>query len=427
MGGSFRASAFFLTGLVWLILASLLGLGLFFGMVLASPLPSFLRSVHVHGALVGGVAQMILGAILSFVPPLLLSQEDDTSQSYPGLYFAFNGGTVGMIAGFTMHSDMIIGLGGLFIILAFLPSLLQSLKLIQTKISSIPVSLWIYGLALLVLLAGLSIGEAMALRLISLTDMGSARLAHIHFNVLGFVTLAIIGTMHHFFPTILKAPLHSALLGRLTFFLVPAGVLALIVGFLGSFLWVQIGAGALLMTGTLLYTYNIFQTWSQAGKPKSIASDHLMVATLFLVISIITGVLVSLNYLWDPPKFPMGTIHLMAYTHLALIGFMLHTIFGALSYVLPTSLASIRASSPTARESYLAQLMQTVEQWRSLQVTTLTMGTLGIALVATLLWQFPLYSPEVKYATWGTIGFLFFSFLLFSVKIGVLWSKHPSK
>lgn len=427
MGGNFRASAFFLTGLVWLILASLLGLGLFFGMVLASSLPPVLRSIHVHGALVGGVAQMILGAILAFVPPLLHSEEEQSSQSYPGLYFAFNGGTLGLVLGFSMQSHLTIGIAGLFIILAFLPSLIQSLKLIHTKISSIPVSLWIYGLALLVLLSGLAIGEAMAFRLISLSDMGSARLAHIHFNVLGFVTLAIIGTMHHFFPTILKAPLHSAVLGRLTFFLVPGGVIALIIGFLVNHLWIQIGAGALLITGTVVYAYNIFQTWNMAGKPKSIASDHLMVATIFLVISILTGVLVSLNYLWDPPKFPMGTIHLMAYTHLALIGFILHTIFGALSHVLPTSLANARVSSLKNRETYLAQLMQTVEQWRSLQVTTLTMGTLGIALVATLLWQFPLYSPEVKYTTWGTMGFLFLSFILFSVKIGVLWSKRPSE
>ncbi|MDE3119590.1 MAG: hypothetical protein KGL03_11310, partial [Nitrospirota bacterium] len=58
-----RPPLFLLTGFFWLFLSGLLGVALFVGSISGSPLPPPWRLVHVHGALVGGVAQMILGAI----------------------------------------------------------------------------------------------------------------------------------------------------------------------------------------------------------------------------------------------------------------------------------------------------------------------------------------------------------------------------
>ena len=421
----FRPPLFFLTGLAWLILSFLLGLGLFFGMVLSTPLPSFFRLMHVHGALVGGVAQIILGAMLAFIPPLLKTG-GDRSPSHPILFVLINGGTVGMLVGFGMRNGTLVAIAGFLVVGAFLAALGQGFSQARSSLDSPPLNLWFYGVAVLLLLIGLGVGEAMALGQIPLLWIGQARLTHIHLNLLGFVTLTIIGTMHNFLPTILNSRLHSPNLARLTFFLMPAGILMLIVGFLLSNIGAQIAAGGLIGVGVFLYTYNLVRTWIIAGKPRNIASDHLMVATMFLVLAVMTGILVSTNYLWNPPKIPFGTLHLMAYTHLALIGFILQTILGALSHLLPISLALGRVPSSTKRGPYLAELTKIVNKWGAVQVTSLTLGTLGLSVVAALVWSFPLSDPWVERATWVSLGLLFTSLLLFSIKVGLLLGKQPS-
>ena len=50
-----------ITGFSWLVLASILGMATLIGLVHGTPLPSWVRALHVHATLVGGVAQIILG------------------------------------------------------------------------------------------------------------------------------------------------------------------------------------------------------------------------------------------------------------------------------------------------------------------------------------------------------------------------------
>ena len=421
-----RPPLFFLTGLVWLILSSLLGLGLLFGMVLATPLPSYFRLLHVHGALVGGVAQMILGAMVTFIPSLLMTSRD-RSTSHPLLYLAINAGTIGLLVGFATSHSAMIATAGLVVVVAFLAVIGDGLNQVRSSLVSPPLNLWFYGVAVLVLLIGIGIGEAMALGLIESTSRGLARLGHIHLNLLGFVTLTIVGTMHNLFPTVLNIPLHSPKLARLTFFLMPAGVVGLVVGFMIPSLPVQIGAGVALIAASCIYGYNILRTWITAGRPRNIAADHLMAATLFLILAITTGVLVSVNYLWSPPKVPFGTLHLVAYTHLALIGFVLQTILGALSHLLPITFAVQRVPNNKKRAPYLTELTEIMGRWRALEVATLALGTLGLAVVASLVWQFPLSSLNVKVATWVTIALILTSLVLFTMKIGVLVGRRPSE
>ena len=82
-------------------------------------------------------------------------------------------------------------------------------------------------------------------------------------------------------------------------------------------------------------------------------SDHLTQGTVFLVICVVTGLLVELNYLWPTPNMQsyvsFGKLHLVAYTHLAMVGFILHTVFGVLSHLL------VRASLMVAKD--LGQVM----------------------------------------------------------------------
>ena len=99
MARLFRPPVFLLTGLAWLIASSLLGLILFLATIRGIALPPMLRLLHVHAALVGGVAQMILGAMLALVPPLLMTGRD-RPDAHPALFALMNGGTIGVLMGF---------------------------------------------------------------------------------------------------------------------------------------------------------------------------------------------------------------------------------------------------------------------------------------------------------------------------------------
>ena len=420
----FRPPLFLLTGFAWLLLSSLVGVFLFLSMTRSIPLPPMLRLLHVHGALIGGVAQMILGAMLAFIPPLLMSGRD-RPESHPVLFAFINLGTIGILIGFWLQHYTIVGVSGVFVLMAFLSLLGDAIWQSRSSVTSPPLNLWFYGIALVAVLAGLGMGLAMAFRILPVAFMGQGRLAHIHLNLLGFVTLTIIGTMHNLFPTVLNATLHSRRLARMTFFILPLAVVLLVTGFLFSNLWVQIGAGLILLAGVLLYGYNILRTWLDAGRPSTIASDHFLLATLFLVLTVATGILVSVNFLWDPPGVPFGRLHLVAYAHLALIGFILQTIFGALSHLLPVSLAVGRVPSNKKRGPYLATLTAIAARWRIVQVTTLTLGTIGLTLVGALVWQYSLGSAVVQIASWTTAALLFTGIGLFGAKVGLLVAQRP--
>lgn len=415
---------FLLTGFTWLLFSSLLGLAILLGLVRGTPLPSWLRLVHVHGALVGGVAQMIMGAMLAFIPPLLMTGQK-RPDSHPILLAVINGGALGMVLGFGFQNFTIVAAGGLIVLGAFLSVASDAWRQARQSLNSPPLNLLFYGLAFIAVVGGLAVGIGMASRFIDMSWYGHARLVHIHLNLLGFVTLVIVGTMHNLLPTILQNRLYSPRLARTVFYLLPAGIVVLIAGFALSSLKTELVAGLLLVVGTGLYAFNLFATWQTSTHTGNAASDHLLVATFFLVLAMMMGLLVGVNYLWDVPVYPFGTLHLVAYTHMALVGFVLQTILGALSHLVPITLAVSRVPSHKKREPYLAALTIIINRWRIVHIGGLSLGTMGLALVAALTWKMPLGSPTIQAATWTTFGLLLIALTLFAAKLAWALSTRP--
>lgn len=416
--------AFLLTGFAWLALSSIVGLAVLIGLVRGTPLPSWLPLVHVHAALVGGVAQMILGAFLVFIPPLLMTGHKQRD-SHPVLFLAVNLGTVGMLIGFWLRQRQAVGAAGLLVMAAFLWVARDAWIQARRSLNAPPLNLWFYALALLALFGGLACGEAMAFGWFDLPP-GHLRLAHIHLNLLGFITLTIIGTMHNLLPTVLNQPLYSPTLARVTFVLLPLGVAVLIGGFLSSSLWVEIVAGWIFFVGTTLYAVNLFRTWHASGRKGTAASDHLLIGTFFLQLSIVLGILVAANNLTNPPRLPYGSLHLMAYTHTALVGFVLQTVMGALSHLVPITLAVGRVPNTKKRGAYLEQLAATIDRWRTVQIAGLGLGTMGLALLASMTWNVPLSSPSVQLTAWVCFGLLLASLTLFAVKLAHVLLSRPA-
>lgn len=416
-----RPLTFLLTGYFWLLLSSLVGLAILVGLVRGTPLPHWIRHAHVHAALVGGVAQMILGALLIFISPLLLTGHKQR-ESHPLLFLTTNGSALGMAVGFGLHSYTTIGVSGLFVAASFLWITRDTWLQAKKSLNAPPLNLWFYALAALALFGGLACGETLAFAWAP-SSFGYVRLAHIHLNILGFVTLAIVGTMHNLLPTVVNAPLYSLRLARAMIYLFPLGLAVLIGGFLNSSVIIEMAGGGLLVFSAGLYAFNLFRTWATSGHRGSTASDHLLIATFFLVLTLVLGVLVAANNIVTPPIMPFGSLHLAAYTHMALIGFVLQTIIGALSHLVPVTLAVQRVPSPKKRSPYLAHLTGVIDRWRTLQIASLSLGTMGLALLASLTWNVPLSSVYIQSAMWTAFGLLLAGLTLFTVKlVTVLWT-----
>lgn len=411
------------TGLTWLTLASILGLAILIGLVHGTPLPSWVRALHVHAVLIGGLAQIILGGfLLLIVPPQ--SKVRMGSDSHPITLLALNGGLVGMLVGFWLHLDWFVSIAGFVVIVGFLSAIHSLWTRAQQVWNSSLSHSWYYALAFFGLVSGSVCGELMTLGMIP-ESYGYVRLAHIHLVVLGFVVPTIIGMMHHLLPIVWGAPLADQKLVQLTTIFLPIGVVILIGGFLNSSVPVEMIAGAILFMGVGLLTSNLFRTWLTSTHTGSAASDHLFVSTFFLLFTIVLGVLVGANHLSDPPVLPYGKLHLVAYTHMAFIGFIVNAIMGACSYLIPVTLAAGRVTSHKKRSVYLDQLTSMMNRWGSVQIATLSLGTMGLGIVATLTWNVPLGSIYVQSAMWACLILLLTSYVLFSIKLSAIMAKQP--
>ncbi len=417
MNLSYRPLVFLVSGFVWVLVAALVGLALFLGMTLGRPYGQVFRSLHVHGALIGGVMQIIAGLLLA-------GRDRPTSQ--PAVFLALNLGTLGLLVGQAHGLFTVMSVAAALLIGAFVPLLGDLVRQIRHSAVGAPMNYWFYGIAIVSLLLGLLAGAAVPLRLMPYAMVGQGRLTHIHLLTQGFMLLMVVGAIHAQFPAFLNARLHSPLLAQLTFAFLPLGFVVLLAGFLLPNLWVQIPGGALMLAGALLYGYNIARTWLDAGRPRKPASDLCLIATFFLVVAILCGILVSVNFLEHPPFVPFGALHLAAYTHLAFVGFILLSLLGALTDLLPNLIAAERATSNKKRVPYEAALTVLIGRWSAVQLWTLSVGTMGMAVVAALVWQYPLNSWPVKAAAQASAALLFAGLALFAAKIVQLLREDPN-
>jgi magnesium-transporting ATPase (P-type) len=150
-----------------------------------------------------------------------------------------------------------------------------------------------------------------------------------------------------------------------------------------------------------------------------------LIGTFFFLVTILLGIFVGLNSLSSPPLMPYGTLHLVAYTHMMLIGFVVNTIMGALSHLIPVTVAVSRIPSNKKRGPYLDRLTAIVDRWRTIQIATLSLGTMGLAVLASLVWNVPLSSPYILVATWASFALLLGSLILFCVKLAMVLSARP--
>jgi hypothetical protein len=418
-----RPLTFLITGFGWLLLSSLLGLAILIGLIHGTPLPSWLRLVHVHAILIGGILQLMIGGLCASLSHSSHGDEAP-SKSHLGLFVVLNAATVGLLVGFGLGDMRIVGTAGV-VILGAVASLAQAAWQYSRQSPAQPANpSWLYRFSLIALLGGLAIGIAMAFRVMP-EFYAHGRLLHLHLILMGFVTLAMIGATQRLLPIILHTELYSPRLARLVSLLLPSGFATLIGGFITSSLRLELAIGGLLVLSIGLYAYNLLRTWTRSGRPGNAASDHLLVATFFLVLMMMMGVLVGANFLPQLPVLPFGSLHLAAYTHMALIGFILQTVLGVLSFGIPEMLATSRVASRKKQGPYREQLATIMDRWRAVQLAGLSLGTMSFGVLAAMTWNFPLNSLPMQIATWATVCLLLSSLALFTAKLAWAFGVRP--
>lgn len=415
---------FLLTGFSWLLLASILGLAILIGLVHGTPLPPWVRQIHVHAALVGGMTQMILGGFLALMPPSHPPGSTRQGSQLPA-FLALNTGTIAMLIGFWLHHYQVVGAAGVLVGVA---SVWMARVAWSRSRQDAPSSWnrWYYAVAFLALFGGLAFGETLAFGLMP-ESYGHLRLAHIHLGLIGFAIVVILGAIVFLLPTVLQTSGSNPTLKQPALILMLLGIAALIGGFLNASVTIQLAAGGLLFAGGALYTMNLFQTWMGSPQNGNAASDHLLVGLFFLLFTIVLGMLVGVNSLSGQPVMPFGTLHLIAYTHMALLGFILQTSMGVLSHLVPVTLAASRVPNSKKRGPYLDWLTTIMDRWRTIQVGGLSLGTMGLGILASLTWNVPLGSMYIRAMTWACFGLLLSSLILFSVKLVLLLSLQPKE
>jgi hypothetical protein len=410
---------FLLTGCTWLIVSLLPGMALILGLVYGTPLPRWLRPLHVHGALVGGILQLAIGGLLVFTANT--SGRNDPAPARKALFLTWNGGTAVLLVGLWLDNMSIVGFAGLLLSVA----VLSCSKTAWIHLGKAAAVGGMYRIALTALLGGLAAGVAMAFRLTG-GYYAHARLAHVHLILLGCLTLGFIVGSYQLLPLLLRTGPDVRARVRFALWLLPAGFAVLLGGFLTSAVWLQLAAGWLLLTSIAFVLFHLVTTWLKAGSPGTAAIDHLLIGAFFLLIATATGLAMGMNYLSNPPFLPIGSLHMVAYTHLALIGFLTQVICGSLSYVVPDILTTTRVQNHSRQEAYRMELDGIMNQWRTIQLAGLSLGTIALSVLASLTWSVPLGSAYVQSAAWIATGLLFSSLTLFAVKLARAVSLQPS-
>lgn len=136
---------------------------------------------------------------------------------------------------------------------------------------------WFVRAFLKAALVALGLGVTLGLGIAGHPQWIVYRPAHVHLNLLGFVTMMIYGVAYHVIPRFTGAPLYSRKLAGAHLWTAATGLAAMVAGFMllphlpreGRFVLI---AGGLLSAGAAyLFIWNIWRTLNAAARPAAAA------------------------------------------------------------------------------------------------------------------------------------------------------------
>lgn len=180
-------------------------------------------------------------------------------------------------------------------------------------------------MAMIYFIVATIVGTLMLSGVVTPTKMLKA--AHAHLALLGWMSATIIGAMYQQVPTLTATSLYSKRVGDASFLLFNAGVIGQFFAFI--FLGYSNAltlASILLVSGILLFAYNIFMTLKDR-KGSSQVIKFYSASVIYFVLAGILGLALVVS--------DLGGRIVFAHAHLALLGWVSLIIMGALSWMFP--------------------------------------------------------------------------------------------
>ena len=262
---------FFVAALIYLIAASLIGVLMALG-------STRIVSSHVHLALLGFVSMTIIGAMYQMFP--MLSIRDLYSEKLAHVQFwLINVGIVGLISGFLINSRPVTGAFGALIFLSILIFAFIIFRTLKNEVKGpdkgLDVSAKYFLSAVVYFVAASSIGVILAVGP-GLLPFGALS-SHVHLELIGWVSLTIIGAMYHLVPMIvwmeafgdkiglenvpMITDLYSQKTAGLILWLLNLGIIGIFFGFWTNSRLLLVVFGALMLGMFYLFGYDMFKVY----------------------------------------------------------------------------------------------------------------------------------------------------------------------
>jgi nitrite reductase (NO-forming) len=281
-----------------------------------------------HLVFVGGISQLVLGASQFFAGAFLATDPPGRARVRAQIAF-WNLGTVLLALAVPLGSDPLVWIAGAALLVALLAYRSGLLQMQRRSLQTAPWAARWYLAAAAALALGIGAGLLLATGMA--WSAGDLLAAHMSLNVAGWFGMAIVGTLHTFYPSLTKTTLPFPRLQAPTFAAWGLGVAALAVGYgwlvdpLAVAGWIALAAAAV---GLLV---NVLTALGRAPRPLSLPARLLAVAQVFLVGALLLACVSALGS--GPAEALSGSLRAAVGTFLV-VGWVGITVLGSLLHLL---------------------------------------------------------------------------------------------
>jgi len=336
----------------------------------ALPVPRWLA---IHLLLLGAATNAIMTWTEHFAVALMRARKPSPRAS-AGRLAALNLAIVGVLVGVgfelsvvTVPAATLLGA----VVLAHVGSLLRIAR--HALMGRFAGTVRFYVAAGLALVVGIGFGTLLAVDVVPHELHEPLHAAHVHANVFGWVGLTVLGTLFTLWPTVLRTRMVDQVMrsARRCLVLTTTGLTVTVTGLSTDLRWVAAAGLATYGAGVIVALRPFVATWRRKA-PRDGAAWLLAAGTGWLVV----GVAADLVLLVTAPDITSYLPRLDALIPPLAVGFVLQTLLGALTYLLPV----IQGGGPARVRAAIAQL----SPWWRVRVTTLNAGALLVAVSSTL-------------------------------------------
>ncbi len=331
----------------------------------ALPVPRWLA---VHLLLLGAATNAILTWTEHFAVALMRARKPSRRAS-AGRLAALNLGIVGVLVGVgaelaavTIAAATLLGA----VVVAHLVALLQIAR--RALMGRFAGTVRFYVAAGLAFVVGTSFGALLAVDAVPHRLHDPLHAAHVHANVFGWVGLTVLGTLFTLWPTVLRTRMvdHVMASAKRCLLLTTTGLAVSVTGLAADLRWVAVAGLATYGAGVVAALQPFLATWRRKS-PRDGAAWSLAAGTGWLVAGVVAD-LVLLSTAPDSASYLAGLDTLIPPL---VVGFVLQTLLGALTYLLPV----IQGGGPAAVRAAIARL----SRWWRVRVVALNAGALLLA------------------------------------------------